>query len=902
MSETAPHYQFRLDFAALGPIPEDPKVRLDYYRAFQRFLNTERDKIRIWHRQGAGGREVVQAHTGLVDESIKHVVMSLHALPAFSKSDLLGKFALVAIGGYGRGELNPYSDIDLLFLYQGKMSKTLDRFIQEIISVLWGIGLEIGQSCRTLRDCQSLAKGDPTIRTSMIETRFLIGVHDLHRKLGESIQKTVLGKNARKFLKTNIQKFFTRKESEAGVTSHPEPDIKNGPGGLREYHAAMWTVAVCFNGSSLRELERDDIIGREELDSLYPSVNFLLRVRNELHYLAGNKSDQVSQGLQKDLAFNLGYNDGKAADNVQQFMKDYYQHATTIHTITDAVYQRCMENKPTITKMLTRFQQKKLTHGFAAHKDQLKLLNPDENLLDNNRGALLAVFNLCRDHDLEPDAQLKRQVRLHASLIDPEFIQSPEATAFLIGILSHPRSSRVLRIMHEVGMLMLFLPEFAETQFQMRYDFYHRFTSDEHALRMVRFLEELESLETVSRRKLKQMYEETQERIVLKLACLLHSLEGREDTDHNRMARILNGVIRRLGLKPRQGGLLHFLIKHKNVMNEMAFHHDIHQSSTLNNLAEVADQPEKLDLLYLFSYVELKAVAPDTWTQWKNLLLTELYHRARTFLVRPESLDEKPQATRSEVFALLEKEFSHEEISRHLDSMPDEYFLSVDSKAIAEHIRVIQQMNADTFVLKHTYNELGGFFELVLCGPTDIQMFKTLVGTLTAKAMNILGAQIFRRTDGVAILTLQVEGTKTIKIHGNSDAVWNEIQNNFQAVLEKSKTLSELLKGRTRIHSGSKAKDAIEPKIQIQNQSNQMFTNIRIEARDHAGMLYKIVNAFASYGIQIHSAKIATQGGRGIDTFTVSLRGEKIQFGKLLDRIKNSIIQNLLVDKLEDLQ
>lgn len=902
MSETAPHYQFRLDFATLGPIPEDPKVRLDYYRAFQRFLNTERDKIRIWHRQGAGGREVVEAHTGLVDETIKHVVMSLHALPAFGKSDLLSKFALMAIGGYGRGELNPYSDIDLLFLYQGKMSKTLDRFIQEIISVLWGIGLEIGQSCRTLRDCQSLAKGDPTIRTSMIETRFLIGVNDLHQKLGESIRKTVLGKNARKFLETNIHKFFTGQEDETEVTSHPEPDIKNGRGGLREYHAAMWTVAVCFDGSSLRELEREDIIGREELDCLYPSVNFLLRVRNELHYLAGKKSDLLSLDLQKELASNLGYNHDEAADNIERFMKEYFQHATIIHTITDAVYQRCMDNKPTITKMLTRFQQKKLAEGFVADKDQLRLLNPKDNFLENNRDALLKVFTLCRDHNLEPSPQLKRQIGLHTSLFDSAFTQSPEATAFMVGILDHPRSARVLRLMHEVGILVLFLPEFAETQFQMRYDFYHRFTSDEHALRMVRFLEELETLETVSRKKLKQVYSKTHERIVLKLACLLHSLEGRGDMNYERMAHVLNGVTRRLGLKPRQGGLLHFLIKHKNAMNEMAFHHDIHQSATLHNLAEVADHPDKLDLLYLFSYVELKAVAPDTWTQWKNLLLTELYHRARTFLQRPESLEEKPQATRSVVFSLLGEEFSHEEIRRHLDSMPEDYFISVDAQVIAEHIRMIQQMDADTFVLKHAYKETGGFFELVLCGPTDIQMFKTLVGTLTAKAMNILGAQIFRRTDGMAILTLQVEGAKTIEIHGNSDAVWNEIQNNFQAVLEKTKTLQELLKGRTRLHSKSKTVDAIEPKIQIQNQANQTFTSIRIEARDHTGMLYKIVNAFAQFGIQIHSAKIATQGGRGIDTFSISLRGGKIQFDKLLDRIKDQIIQNLLVDKLEDLQ
>ncbi|CAI2716952.1 [protein-PII] uridylyltransferase [Nitrospina watsonii] len=901
MNEPTVKFQFGADFSALETIPEDPRERSQYFQRFKSFLNVSRNKIKAWHRQGAGGREVIQAHAGLIDETIKHVVLAIAGLEAFRKADLSHRFALIAVGGYGRGELNPCSDIDLLFLLNKKLDRQLDSFIQEIISVLWGIGLEIGHSCRTLKECQTLAREDSTVRTSMIETRFLVGAKELYERLWDSVYKNVPQKHAQQYLDTTLRQFFARPASGEGVTSHPEPDIKNGPGGLRDYHVAMWAVAMCFDGTSLAEIDRDDILDAGELQTLKKSVNFLLRVRNELHYLTGKKADVLTRSIQMDLAHHLGY-EGNGAVAVERFMREYFLHATHIHTISEAVFHRCLESRPLLQKVITSLQHKKLASGFLVYKSQLRVPDHADDLFETDRALILTAFNLCRDHDLELDAQLKRLIRLNKHRLDAEFIRGMQVKTFLYDLLKAPKSFLLLRQMHEAGVLGQLLPEFEQSLFEVHYDFYHRYTSDEHALRMVRFLEELDTSKDVNLNKLKQVYVSIPDRVVLKLACLLQTFGNRPgDLGNDHAESPLADVARRLQLTPKQQGTLHFLVKHKNMMNELAFHHDIHHPPTIRNLGHLTGQTDRLDLLFLLSYADLKAVAPETWTEWKNILLTELYHRTRNFLVRPESIDEKPKATRNAVYSLLADEFDRATISEHMDAMPEDYFLTESSEDIADHIRLIQSMGGRPFSLKATYHEKGGFYNLVVAGPSDIHLFKNLVGTLTARAMNILGAQIFARNGGLTVLIIQVNAQEVQKLYRDMATVWQEIEDNVCRILDKQTTLGDLLRTRTRFHEKKNSGVGIEPKIQIDNWPEDRFTRVRIEARDHPGMLYKIVFTLAQFGIELHRAKIAVRGGRGIDMFSVSLRGGKILFQPLIQRIKDKIIQDLLVEKLEEL-
>ena len=666
MSPKALFHQFDLDFSSVRQIPEDPKVRLDYFHKLKDLIQQEHEKIKNWHRSGAGGREVIQALTGLMDEVIRHVVTALSELEKYQNKNLPDKFALVAVGGYGRGELNPGSDIDLLFLLQKKMDKTLDRFIQDITSVLWGIGLEIGQSCRTIKECQLLALDDPTIRTSMIETRFLTGTYPLYQKLWDSVRKNVLKKRAKEFLNENLKMIFESSETREGVTSHPEPDIKNGPGGLRDYHAALWAVAVSFDGISLQEIQRADVVTPEELDQLRESVDLLLKIRNELHYQKGKKSDVLEMGIQKELAAYLGYRGEEGEGDAESFMRDYFMHATRIRHISGDIFHRCLEVKPTLQNILTQLQQTNLENGFILKKNKLSAQDLNEDLFKNDLSLFLKAFQLCQQYGLQPDTQLNRLIRQNVDLVDSHYIANPKVAEFLFGILDHPHSENVLRLMHEANLLARLVPEFGQSQYRISYDFYHRYTADEHALRMIHFLESLPDLPGEDLKKFQELYDETDHRVILKLACLLHSLEKEgEESTTAQTRESLSRVFKDLTLTPEQRDLLSFLIGELHALNEIAFHEDIHDPTIIRKLGQIAETPQKLGLLLLMSYAELNAVAPGTWTSWKKTLLTEVYQRTWNYLVRPESLEEKPQTTRQAVYSKLANQLSKEVIDQH---------------------------------------------------------------------------------------------------------------------------------------------------------------------------------------------------------------------------------------------
>ena len=299
MNDSSGHYKFEIDFSKVREIPADPKERLPFFTAFKTLLKQEKEKIQAWHRQGVGGREVIQAHTSLIDKVIRHLITLLVTLKPYSQAKILEDFALVAVGGYGRGEMNPFSDIDLLFLRPEKFKKTTNLYIQDLISIFWGIGMEIGHSCRTIKECVQLAKEDMTIKTSMIETRFLIGDKAIYEKFNHSFDNNVLKKNVKAFLQSKLKEKYERYGTEEGLICALEPNVKEGLGGLRDYHTALWATAVRFGGLSLQEIGANDMISTQEINDLYESVNFILRVRNELHYLMGKKNDVLRLGCPK---------------------------------------------------------------------------------------------------------------------------------------------------------------------------------------------------------------------------------------------------------------------------------------------------------------------------------------------------------------------------------------------------------------------------------------------------------------------------------------------------------------------------------------------------------------------------------------------------------------------------
>ncbi len=896
MENSEKHYRLAIDFHQVQNVPADPKQRLPYFQTFKKLLKDEKAEIKSWHRSGAGGREIIQAHTSLVDKVIQHVLLSMTQLEIYAKDRVLGEFSLIAVGGYGRGELNPLSDIDLLFLLSEKTKPLTKTFIQDALSVIWGFDMEIGHSSRTIKDCVKLSREDLTIKTSMIETRFLIGNRTTYDRFYNSIHKNVLQKHVKQFLNSKLKETYTRYKQEGGVVCHPEPDIKNGPGGLRDYHSALWATAVRYGCHSLREINETHVLSREEIESLYHSVDFSLRIRNELHYLTERKTNVLTFDVQKRLAANLGYRSSTHGQPVEEFMRDYYLHATNIYNFSQTLFEHCRQTKRSLKKIISSLTKKSAGNGFHISDSSLIYDGNAKEDFKKDKSLLLIAFELCGKHQVAPDYKLQRQIRRSKNLIGVQFMKGEKTRDFLFSILKDKGAEKILRLMHETHILEQILPEFGLAHCKVNHDFYHHYTADEHSLRIIRFLDELAITGITNPTDLSALYRNYFRKGIIKLSALLQSagemLEDEQD-------KFLKSMAERLNLEEADAQILLFLLANPYTMIETALHQDIHQPGVIRKFTKTVVNAERLKGLYLLSYAELRAVAPGTLTAWKKILLSELYERTLKYLEDPGSLEQQPRATRAGVFKSLHRELPVNDIEKHLRQMPEDYLMTVSSEEVALHIRLIRSFKDKLFVLHHQFHKAGNYHNLTLCCPTGIESFKKLVGTVTAKSLNILGVQIYLKQDGIVIVTIQVEAGANAT--ADDLEIWKDIKNTLGRLFAGETSLQKMLKSRTR-YVGEQKKVAMVPRVHVEKTVDNPFTVILVEARDHIGMLYKIATVFADFGIRIHRAKISTQGDRAIDVFYVSLKSPNFDLNKVVLRLKEHMIQTLMIKKLEDVR
>ncbi|SVA50786.1 uncharacterized protein METZ01_LOCUS103640, partial [marine metagenome] len=840
MDYTNRKYPFGIDFSNVSPIPDNPAGLLKYKTDFKELIKTEQKKIKLFHRSGAGGREVIQAHTSLIDSVLCHLIKELAAFrKKMSPKTLLEEFSLIAVGGYGRGELNPCSDIDLLFLTSKNIRRSTDLLIQDFIPILWDLGLEVGSSCRTLQECLLLAEKDITAKTSMIETRFMIGSQIKYKKFFQSIEKNSLRKNIKGFLDEKSKEKNLRYQEGVGPSSDPEPNIKEGVGGLRDYHTALWAVAIRFGCLSFREIPRNDIITSEEIDILNLSIDFTLRVRNELHYLKNKKQDVLTHDLQKKASTNLGYKETNEALRVEEFMHNYFIHATNIHQYSEIIFQRCIETRRTVKKVLSSLVKKNLGYGFHASGENLTIEEEGSDaLFRENPSLILTAFELCQTHNLEPTYQIKRLIKKQTHSLGEVLAKESKIKSFILNSLKNSNSEKFLRLMHEVGVLGLLLPEYGRAHCRVSYDFYHHYTADEHSLRMIRFLEELENKPS-SFKEFSESYKQLNSKVLLKLSTFIQPIREKKDSETTKEhSKILSLATAHLDLNTEELETIGFLASNAYLMIETALHDDIRQPRVIENFAKKMGSIEKLDLLYLRSYAELRAVAPGTLTSWKKVLISELHQRSRGYFKYPESLHSRPLTTWVEVYKILHWEFPPEDLEFHFNNIPEDYLETVEVEEAALHMRLIRSLKDKSFIFNHSYNDEGKFHQLILCCPVKFDAFKILVGTLTAQSINILGAKIFIRKDGIIIISANIEETEKT-IAGDLE-IWKNLKQNLSTIFEGHENLSNLLAQRTRYISEKKITAAIAPKVKLDNTSDPNFSIVRIEARDHLGMLYKI--------------------------------------------------------------
>jgi [protein-PII] uridylyltransferase len=866
------------------------RFRLEFFR---QTLTQGFDSLKVRHAEGASGQESVRAHARLMDDVIFSLTRLIAADAARARLDAT-PLVVVALGGYGRSELHPLSDIDLMVVYAGELSPYVQRTMQELLYALWDLGLQVGHSLRSLDDCVAMARTDFPSRTSMQEARFLTGDRRLFARFRRVLRENVYRRDFAQFLETTLGERDQRYRRYGASPYIGEPNVKESAGGLRDVHTAMWLGAAKFGARTLRELADKGLITPREQAATDAALTFLWRVRNELHFFSGHKNDVLGRDLQPRIAKNLGYENDDTSLGVERFMRDYYLHARVIHRVSRRLIARCQETLSRRGSAEGRQRQQALADGLVFFDGQLHLADRDPGPLRAEPSRLMKVFWHLHRLGCELSLDLERALEDSLYLVDGGFQRSPAVRELFLDICrTWGRAAQTFSEMHELGLLGRYLPEFGALTCLVQYDVYHKFSADQHSLLAVEHLEALAPGQSAESEGAAQVLHEVEKPELLMLGMLLHDVGKAKG--HGHVAKgipLIRELVVRMGLEPDDGVVVEFLVAHHLTLSHIAQRRDIDDPKTVADLAAIAGDPQRLKMLYLLTWADMRAVGPGVLTPWQAVILHELYRRALVRLTggRAERPSRPQLAERLRVAAGGEQ--PAQAVKAHLAMMSDRYVATTGVQRMAEHLRMLHQLSNTSVVTELFHHPDLRSSDLVVVTRDLPGLFALIAGTLASQGVNIISAQIHTRADGIAIDTFQVNEPTGDAV--TSSATWARTLDAFRAVLTGDAQVATLLEkrraaGRATTLAGGPAK------IMLDNHLSDDYTVLEVKCPDRLGLLYLVTRTLAALGLDIATARIATEIDQAVDTFYVhDGRGGKIEDPDALGRVRAALEQALV--------
>lgn len=863
-------------------------------RLLRDFVDGERQTIWKMHRQGAQGLEVVGGLTDLADVVILQLYQrSAEASRALFQADC--PCALLALGGYGRRQLNPASDVDLMFLHSAPISRSVHTLIHFLIPLLWDVGFTIGHSVRTLEDCARMAAEDLSSQTAMLEAHLLTGDKALYDRMESILQGGLRRRRGNAYIQAKLQERSARFAKYGDSVYLQEPHVKEGAGGLRDVHSATWIARVRHQARRLEDLEGSGLLTHEELQQLRQALDFVHRIRNELHYLSGRKNDLLLFHLQEPAAAHLGFGDDRAARGVERCMQHYYLQARTIFRLSERVIERCTQVRSSKESIMRRMRARDLGDGLTEINREIHILPRNRRLFEDDPVRLLKTFWYALQTGYPISSSAQELIREHLYLIDDKFRQSSRALNFFLAILRESKGvAASLRLMHELGVLGAYIPEFGDLTCLVQYDLYHKYTVDVHTLLALEHLESLGQDSTSYGEEFRAIVAELKRPEILKLGVLCHDIGKGEGHGHvERGAEMAQRVLTRMGLPEAEVAEVRFLVEHHLDMAHISQRRDLDDEPMLIEFARTVRDIERLKMLYLLTYLDIRAVAPEVWTAWKGTLLWELYIRTHTLLTRgiPEGVDELANATeiRERLSQELREEFSPPVVQVHLEQVPVRYLLTVPSAKVAAHLRMVERVTrGEEVAVQWTPYPLVGHSEVTVCAFGRPGRFAQTVGTLTANRMNILGAQIFTRRDGLVLRTFHVDDGKGAAI--TDDEVWRRFESDLNRVLAGQVDVGQLILSRQQEILSRPVRKGGTPlltRVEFDNFVSETHTVIDVRTHDRLGLLYIISRVLRELELDLRLAKITTEVDQVVDVFYVTEQdGSKVQDEQRMEEIR----------------
>src|SRR5882724_281620 len=864
------------------------RLRLELLR---QHLTSNVDFLRAAHLGGASGQQSVQAYAAFMDTFLT-TLYRLAAEDARKEGLAPAPMVLVALGGYGRGELHPLSDLDLLVIFDGEMGPYVQRATQGLLYTLWDLGLQVGHAVRSLPDCVAMARTDFPSRTSMQQARFLIGDRRLFNRFRKVLAENVYRKDFAQFLETTLAERDQRYRKFGGSPYMGEPNVKESAGGLRDIHTAMWLASTKFGTRTLRELADKRLVTDRERQSADAALTFLWRVRNELHFLSGHKNDVLSRDIQPQIAKNFGYVADDVSLAVEKFMRDYYFHARVIHRVSRRLIARCRETLSRPTPVQRRLRQEALADGLFVLDGSLHLVHADGRAFREDPARLMKVFWHSHQLGFDLGIDVERAIEESLDLVDDHFQRSSEVRDLFLAICRNwGRTAQTLREMHELGVLGRYLPEWGALTCLVQYDVYHRFTADQHSLLAVENLEALAPGQSAEAEGIAGVLNEVARPDLLMMGMLLHDIG--KGKGHGHVAKgipLIQELTARMGLPTEDADVVILLVAHHLTLSHIAQRRDINDPKTVASLAGVVGNPERLRMLYLLTFADMRAVGPGVMTGWMARILWEVYTRTLVSLTGGK-LERPSRETVAERVA-EEAGGSRRAAVAHLAMMSERYLLTTSGQRIAAHLRLVERLEEDLVATElFHYPDLGSA-ELVIVTKDVPGLFALIAGTLAAEGINILSAQIHTRADGIALDTFQVNDPFGEAV--TEDARWRRTLAALRRVLRGEQTVEELLAAR---RSGRPAAETVAgpPKISVDNQLSDTHTVVEVKCPDRVGLLYVITRTFQSLGLDIGSARIATEIEQAYDTFYVTDRqARRVEDPAQMDRLRDALEDALL--------
>lgn len=875
-----------------GAQPDDGHVS-----AVKGFIADEQRKILEAHRQGGSGREVVRAITDLTDAvvtSMYHVADAAcdPALKARSEG-----CALIALGGYGRRELNPASDVDLMFLYPRRADGYLNAILHMVLSTLWDVGFVVGHSSRSIDDCVRIAESDLTSRTSMMESRYLAGQGEIYQTFSAKLERSTFYKRAGAFVERKLQESRERHVRYGPSLYLQQPNIKEGPGGLRDLHNALWIARVTQRVGSLSGLVQRELLSREEAVLWELSLDFMLRLRNELHYLSRGKNDVLSLSLQEQVAANLGFADTPRSCGVEEFMQRYYLSAKQIALLSERLISRCTRGKSHVEMVMDKLKARDIGDELTEIDRQIHVLPKNRGLFREDPVRLLKVFWYAQQMGYTLSSEMKDRIRAELHLIDDAVRRSSRVLGILLAILREPKGvAATLRSMHELGVLSAYIPEFSKLTCLVQFDFYHKYTVDEHTLLAIESLEHLDEISGFYGEEFRSIAADPKKLEILRVALLLHDIGKGEGRGHVVKGIALVDVIQaRMGISQADAEDIRFLVGHHLAMSHIAQRLDLDDEAMVIDFAKQVQTLDRLQMLYLLTYADIKAVGPDVWTEWKGTLLWELYMKTHTILTRgiPEGEDDLARAelVKSQLTRELSPEFAVETVKRHLQEAPTRYLLTTPLGKIGSHLRLIQRVQqGEEAASQWAEFPLAGYSEFTVCAYGRHGRLAQIVGTLTANGINILSAQLFTLASGMVIRHFRVDNGKGAAIE--NPTAWERLVADLREVLAGRVNVRELIKIRRKDVLARPPQKGVSPpiKVEFDNLVSDGYTVLDIRAPDRLGLLYLIASTLSELSVDIRAAKITTESEQVVDVFYVTNKdGSKLLGDERREQIRQAL-------------